>query len=176
MCDYNLPSAHLKRSLGDSLWTSAIYLESYMGLKRGSGAIPLANRHLSRKWRKQCQQLVDISAIPTDLIPPDYMPSTSEEGVLPETIVKAMFNPLVSPLLNPDLKGLPTALIYSCNFDRLRDEGIIYAKRLETAGVKTKFVLCKQCFHGSLNMFDKGTFRSAERMFSIIVQYIKENL
>lgn len=34
-----------------------------------------------------------------------------------------LFNPDVSPIMSPDLSGLPKSLVVTCEFDPLRDDG-----------------------------------------------------
>ena len=54
-----------------------------------------------------------------------------------------------SPMLRKDLTGLARALIISAEFDPLVDDNEAYAKRLQKAGVPTKYV----CFPGMMHPF-----------------------
>jgi acetyl esterase len=60
-------------------------------------------------------------------------------------------DPRISPLLEDDLKGLPPAFILTCGLDPLRDEGKLYADKLEAAGVPVRRVYEKTMPHGFLN-------------------------
>jgi acetyl esterase/lipase len=57
----------------------------------------------------------------------------------------------LSPRRNPDLKGLPPAVIVSTGFDPIRDDGLDYGARLRAAGVPVELLHYAGQFHGFLN-------------------------
>jgi acetyl esterase len=57
-----------------------------------------------------------------------------------------------SPMLAPNLSGLPPALVLTAGFDPLRDEGRQYADALSTAGVRTQYVCFERMIHGFILM------------------------
>jgi acetyl esterase len=57
--------------------------------------------------------------------------------------------PYASPLFAEDLSGLPPAWIASCEFDKLRDDGIAYAKALADAGVPVQHRILAGHVHSS---------------------------
>ncbi|MEZ4323471.1 MAG: alpha/beta hydrolase [Myxococcota bacterium] len=68
-------------------------------------------------------------------------------------------HPLGSPGLAPDLEGLPPAVFAVAGFDPLRDEGLLYARRLGEAGVPVELLDFGDMVHGFANM--DGLIRSA---------------
>jgi acetyl esterase len=58
-------------------------------------------------------------------------------------------SPYASPALADDLGGLPPAYISTAEYDLLRDDGEMYARRLAAAGARVKFRQWEGHVHGS---------------------------
>jgi acetyl esterase len=61
-------------------------------------------------------------------------------------------HPYASPLLAPDLTGLPPAFVIAAEFDVLLDEGKAYADRLKASGNMVAYVLYDDMIHAFFNM------------------------
>ena len=65
-------------------------------------------------------------------------------------------DPRASPILAPDLAGLPPAFVLSAGFDPLRDEAEEYVSRLRDAGVATTLRREPDLVHGFINAVGLG--------------------
>ncbi len=57
-----------------------------------------------------------------------------------------------SPLLHPNLAGLPAAFVLTAGYDPLRDEGLQYAHALTAAGSRATLVNFERQIHGFITM------------------------
>ncbi|NXI85881.1 AAAD deacetylase, partial [Rhipidura dahli] len=92
---------------------------------------------------------------------------------------RGFLDPRASPLLAPEarLSRLPPAFILTCEHDVLRDDGVMYARRLRDAGVPVAHHHAKDAFHGAM-MFVSWPLELAvgQRLFSTYLGWLKENL
>ncbi len=70
-------------------------------------------------------------------------------------------DPMIFPMVERDLGGLPATLMVTAEFDPLRDEGVAYADRLEEAGVAVDRLHAHDQMHGFL-LLDSVIPRCAE--------------
>ncbi|KAK7118517.1 hypothetical protein R3I94_022118 [Phoxinus phoxinus] len=75
------------------------------------------------------------------------------------------------------LKALPPAYIMTCEHDVLRDDGLMYATRLEEAGVYVTVDHYEDGFHGCLSFaFGPFQFSIGKRSLRNYIHWLKENL
>lgn len=88
-------------------------------------------------------------------------------------------DPRASPLLVPDttLRLLPKTYVVTCEYDVLRDDGLMYVTRLRNVGVDVTHEHYPAGFHGAL-MFSvwPADFKIGRRMIDNYVTWLKHNL
>lgn len=91
--------------------------------------------------------------------------------------VKPLGLPDLSPLLAEDeiIRQLPETCLVTCEHDILRDDGLLYKKRLEDNGVPVTWLHLVNGFHGVISFFDKGwlSFPSGQKGINNTVRFIK---
>uniref|UniRef100_A0A8C9UKM5 Alpha/beta hydrolase fold-3 domain-containing protein n=1 Tax=Spermophilus dauricus TaxID=99837 RepID=A0A8C9UKM5_SPEDA len=70
---------------------------------------------------------------------------------------------------------LPEAFLVSCEVDMVRDDSLLYKKRLEDQGVRVTWYHVEDGFHGCLVLFDKKlfSFPCSLNIMNALVNYIK---
>ncbi len=77
-----------------------------------------------------------------------------------------------SPLMEPDFTGMPACLSIDCEYDGLRIQDELYAKRLYEAGVKVKAIRYRGVFHAVIDRL--GFVPQAEDICVEIANAMKE--
>ncbi|XP_067422942.1 arylacetamide deacetylase-like 4 [Emydura macquarii macquarii] len=91
--------------------------------------------------------------------------------------VKNCCEPAFSPLLADDavVRQLPESFILTCEYDVLRDDGLLYKKRLEDSGVPVTWYHMENGFHGIISLFSLGrlTFQSGKKGLDNVVNFLR---
>ncbi|XP_071838882.1 arylacetamide deacetylase-like [Apostichopus japonicus] len=144
----------------------------------------LANLHVSAEFKKSdlYRKRLNVSR----LLPAEHRQLSSYyEGPVNEEngsddiwneIEQFMMDRRFSPLIEEDFSDLPPALIQTCGFDSLHDDGVIYANRLKEAGVEVKSVNYQDGFHGIFSYQGSGRFATANKMMDEVISFTKQNL
>lgn len=86
----------------------------------------------------------------------------------------ATSDPYARPVVAQDLTRLPPAYVLTAEFDPLRDDGEIYAGKLEAAGVRTVYRCARGMIHGFLRARCHGEGAAAE--FRAMTDFLREQL
>lgn len=150
----------------------------YLGIDANPKNVQLVteNKHLSREIRenKEYQILTDH-----ELLPKSFRENYSEPDYpIPDTKLSSQFspyamNPDLNPLFGKNLHGLPEAMIITSGIDILRDEGVLYGKRLESFKVPVQWFHYDRAFHGILNM---PKSKQRRRILGDISAFLKNKL
>ena len=112
------------------------------------------------------------------------VPNTDEIIPVNENLVSVAepiyLNPLFSPLLATDdaIKRLPPSFLVAAQYDVMRDDAILYFKRLRQLGVKASLYNILTGHHAtSLLLFkDQPQTKVAEDALQQLVHFIRENV
>ncbi|CAF0813132.1 unnamed protein product [Brachionus calyciflorus] len=93
--------------------------------------------------------------------------------------VKMLFSEKVSPSLDSldQLKYQPKTYQITCEWDSLKDEGLILAERMKQAGVDVEMAFYEDCFHGMITFSDASLgFVGSKKIVENLILYIKKNI
>ncbi|XP_030634410.1 arylacetamide deacetylase-like 4 [Chanos chanos] len=182
MADLNLPSYQQNHAIpilfrGRAAFYFLQYINGEVSLCQdvleGNHVPPELKQHY-RKW------------LSPDNLPPEFRRQASNPQVVTGHdaevyhMIKVGLDPEISPLLAEDdvVCRSPPTFILTCEYDVLRDDGILYRKRLQDLGVKVTWEHITDSFHGIMNFFNKGwlTFPSSQKLLDSIVNYVKTEM
>ncbi|NXW62751.1 ADCL4 protein, partial [Eurystomus gularis] len=152
--DFNLPSyQHNERSpflLKERALTLALkYLNKDLALVEALSKWSHVPEDLQLKYRKW----VNPDYIPQEFKVRGYKPSPAHPfSKEMHALLRPALDPVFSPLLAEDsvIAQLPETFILTCEFDVLRDDGLLYKKRLEDHGIKVTWCHLQDGFHGTV--------------------------
>ena len=102
-------------------------------------------------------------------------PQIKPQDGIPKVVLDALTDYRASPLMADSVKGLPKTLLITCEFDVVKDEGLLYKARLLDAGVKVTHYNYRS-YHAFLLVQNDPIFVTEEfnQAFRDIIDYLKE--
>eukprot|EP00079_Xenopus_tropicalis_P011551 XP_002937505.1 PREDICTED: arylacetamide deacetylase-like 4 [Xenopus tropicalis] len=179
MIDFDLPSYQQNRAVPILYRERAVfYMLNYICDDLNVLEEMLDGDHIPVETKMKYRKWLSAENIPDEFKARGYKPrimSSQTEEVIEE--VKNVLEATCSPLLAEDsvIRLQPKAYILTCEFDVLRDDGLLYKKRLESNGVPVTWYHVQDGFHGIVSFFDNGSlsFPSGKLAVDSITSYIK---
>ena len=98
----------------------------------------------------------------------------SFDSVLWNNLQSTILDPYYAPLMASDLTNLPQAYVIVAQFDVLRDDGVMYAHRLEAAGVPVHVSYQKGSAHPTVHLFER--FPEGRKCLDDLLEFVLHNL
>jgi acetyl esterase/lipase len=117
----------------------------------------VTNGHVSPHVYETVGDLINFTSIPTSLRH-ENLPSlwdVKENSKAMKLMEERLLDPSFAPLVERNLTGLPPSFVMTCQYDILRDEGVLYAQRMREAGVTVEWKHYENGFHAMLNFHNE---------------------
>ncbi|XP_060115092.1 arylacetamide deacetylase-like 3 [Heteronotia binoei] len=177
--DFNLPSYQQNQAVPFLFREKAVfYFLHYLNGEASLLEEVLQGCHVPADQRLRYRKWISADNIPKEFKARGYKPSVPiacDDEVYKELKNACMSE--ISPLVIEDavVRKLPRTCIVTCEYDVLRDDGLLYKKRLEDNDVPVTWYHIINGFHGIISFFDKGwlTFPSGKQGLDNIVRFIQ---
>ncbi|XP_069596880.1 arylacetamide deacetylase-like 4 [Ranitomeya imitator] len=173
MADFNLPSYQQNKMVPLLYQKYALYCTmKYIGGDPSLSKELIKGSHVTLEIRQKLSKLLSSQKFKDKGYTPHVMAPFNKEVY---EKVKITLDLPCSPLFSDDavIRQLPQAYILTCEFDVLRDDGILYKKRLEDNGVPVTWYHVEDGFHGVVIFFDRSDVVSGKLAMDNIITYIK---
>ncbi|KAE9555969.1 hypothetical protein FO519_000825 [Halicephalobus sp. NKZ332] len=152
----------------------------YLGIEANPKNIQLVNqnKHVPKEIResKEFKAITGHDLLPSSFTTKDLYsrPETPHpDPKLSQLFAPSLLNPDLNPIFGKNLEGLSEAMIITVGVDILRDEGVLYGKRLESFNVPVKWFHYERAFHGILNM---PKSQQRRRIIEDIVSFLRDKI
>ncbi|XP_041668773.1 neutral cholesterol ester hydrolase 1a [Cheilinus undulatus] len=182
--DFNTPS-YLQNEYIPILYRSVMvrFWLQYLGADLSLQQQFMANNHSSLQHSNITPELrarVDWTVLLDPKHKKDYKPVVVEKGS-PGSVkeVPGLLDVRSSPLLaGPEvLAKCPRTYVLTCEYDVLRDDGLMYARRLRDAGVTITSHHYEDGFHGCFSFLEwPFDFDVGKRAVKVYIDWLKDNL
>ncbi|KFP70726.1 Arylacetamide deacetylase-like 4, partial [Acanthisitta chloris] len=176
--NFNLPSYQKNAAMAFlSRERTVHFILKYLNKDCAMKEAILAGSHVPENMNLKCRKWINPDLLPEVFqagykppLPALFSPQVHEE-------VKELFDTRFSPLLAEDsvVCCLPDTCLITCEHDVLRDDGLLYKKRLEDNNVRVTWYHMEKGFHCALGFFGYGVFSfpSSSTIVNHAVDFIK---
>ncbi|XP_053137318.1 arylacetamide deacetylase-like 4 [Hemicordylus capensis] len=177
--DFNLPS-YQQNAFAPMISKNTILKVGlkYLGKDWSLLQVAMKGSHVPEDMRIKWKTWINPDHIPKRFKSRGYKPAPPTP-FSPKVLEQSneFFDTTFSPLLAEDdiISQLPETYILTCEYDVLRDDGLLYKKRLEDAGIGVAWEHLEDAFHGIVFVLEIPVFpfSCVTRKLDFVVKFIK---